>query len=247
MCSDPISGIIQTGIFCVRNTGKVVSGKDTGRIGATGAQLVSLTDKLSHNASIFGEGVLNMTNTADNFICKTLKNIGKEGVADTLESAAKASNGSVVGTIASKAVNPLLVGAAGIRVLKDDDQYSALIEETSAMGMMFGAEKLMKTAKETFFDIAENGTKEITEQTGFIQGAKNLATKALNTAATKFSKLSKGGQTVTKVGIGLLFVAGSITAYSIGKTIGKKLTGRDETVDNNTDTAKTAAADTTKG
>ena len=114
------------------------------------------------------------------------------------------------------------------------------------MGMMFGAEKLMKSSKETFFDIAENGTKEITEQTDFIQGIKNLATKALNTAATKFSKLSKGGQTATKVGIGLLFVAGSITAYSIGKTIGKKLTGRDETVDNNTDTAKTAAADTTK-
>ena len=82
-----------------------------------------------------------MTNTADNFICKTLENIGKEGAADTLKKAAKASNCSVVGTIASKAVNPLLVGAAGIRVLKDDDQYSALIEETSAMGMMFGYRK----------------------------------------------------------------------------------------------------------
>ena len=240
MCSDPISGIIQTGIFCARNTGKVVSGKDTGRIGATGAQLVSFTDKLSHNASIFGEGVLNATNAADDFICGTLKSMGKEGAAEALETAAKASNGSVVGTIAAKAVNPLLIAAAGVRVLKDDDQYSALIEETGAMGLMFGAEKLMKTAKDVFFDIAENG-------------AKNLVIKGLNAAGTWFSGLSKGGQTAAKVGIGLLFVAGSITAYNVGKAIGKKLTGRDKAPVDSTasnigaNTVKTPAAGTTQG
>ncbi len=136
MCSDPISGIVQTGIFCARNTGKIATGKDTGRLGATGAQLVSLTDKVSHNASIFGEKVLKTIDGADGFICDTLKNMGKEEIADTLKATAKASNGSVVGTIASKAVNPLLVAAAGIRVLKDDDHYAALIEETSAMGMI---------------------------------------------------------------------------------------------------------------
>lgn len=253
MCSDPISGIIQTGIFCARNTGKVVSGKDTGRIGATGAQLVSFTDKLSHNASIFGEGVLNATNAADDFICGTLKSMGKEGAAEALETAAKASNGSVVGTIAAKAVNPLLIAAAGVRVLKDDDQYSALIEETGAMGLMFGAEKLMKTAKDVFFDIAENGAKEVVEEKGFINGAKNLVIKGLNAAGTWFSGLSKGGQTAAKVGIGLLFVAGSITAYNVGKAIGKKLTGRDKAPVDSTasnigaNTVKTPAAGTTQG
>lgn len=226
MCSDPVSGIIQTGIFCARNTGKVVSGKDTGRIGATGAQLISFTDKISHNASIFGENVLKATNAADDFICGTLKNIGKEGVAETLETSAKACNGSVIGTIATKAVNPLLIAAAGIRVLNDDDQYSALIEESSAMGLMFGAEKLMKTTKEMFFDITENGAKGIIEGKGLLQNAKNLVTKGLNTAATWFVGLSKGGRTAAKVGIGLLFVAGSIAAYNIGKAIGAKLTGR---------------------
>lgn len=131
-----------------------------------------------------------------------------------------------------------MVLAAGVRVLKDDDQYSALIEETSAMGMMFGAEKLMSTAKSTLFDIAENGAKEITESKGFIEGAKNLAKQGLNTAGKWFSGLSKGGQTAAKVGIGLLFVAGSITAYNVGKAIGQKLSGRAE---------KPAAAGTTQG
>jgi len=228
MCSDPISGIVQTGIFCARNAGKVASGRDTARVGATGAQLLSLTDKVSHNASVFGEGILKATDAADSFICGTLRNAGKEGAAEALETAAKASNGSVIGTIASKAVNPLLIAAAGVRVLKDDDQYAALIEETSAMGMMFGAEKLMKTAKSTFFDIAENGAKELSESKGLKDGIKNVATRALNTAAGWFSKLGKGGQTLTKVGIGLLFVAGSITAYNVGKSIGKKLSGRAE-------------------
>lgn len=247
MCSDPISGIVQTGIFCARNTGKIATGKDTGRLGATGAQLVSLTDKVSHNASIFGEKVLKTIDGADGFICDTLKNMGKEEIADTLKATAKASNGSVVGTIASKAVNPLLVAAAGIRVLKDDDHYAALIEETSAMGMMFGAEKLMKTAKNTFFDIAENGAKEITESKGFTQGIKNLATTGLNKAAKWFSGLSKGGQMATKVGIGLLFVAGSITAYNAGKAIGKKLSGRDGVENTTKNTVEVPVKGTTQG
>ena len=226
MCSDPISGIVQTGIFCARNKGKVATGKDTGRLGATGAQMLSLTDKVSHNASVFGENVLKATDAADSFICSTLRSAGKEGAADALETAAKASNGSVIGTIAAKAVNPLLIAAAGVRVLKDDDQYAALIEETSAMGLMFGTEKLMSTAKSAFFDIAENGAKELSESKGIVSSIKNLATKGLNNAAKWFTGLSKGGQTAVKVGIGLAFVVGSITAYNVGKAIGQKLSGR---------------------
>ena len=42
--------------------------------------------------------------------------------------------------------------------------------------------------------------------------------------------MSRGLGDVYKRQIGLLFVAGSIGAYSIGKTAGKKLSGRDEQV-----------------
>ena len=200
MCPTSIDGIVQTGIFFLRNGGKVASGQDTGRIGATAAQLGSLTDKISSTASIFGDAV------------KTL--------------ASNAGTNSIFGAIAQKAVNPLLVGAAGIRILKDEDQYAALIEEGSAMGLMFGCEKLMKTTKNNFFKLTDCPDNVLKDTIKHSKGIK----KIFANAADKFKNLTKGQKTAAKVGIGLLFVAGSIGAYSIGKTAGKKLSGRDEQV-----------------
>ncbi len=224
MCPTSIDGIVQTGIFFLRNGGKVASGQDTGRIGATAAQLGSLTDKISSTASIFGYAAKSATSFLDSGILAVAEKTGTTDAVKTL--ASNAGTNSIFGAVAQKAVNPLLVGAAGIRILKDEDQYAALIEEGSAMGLMFGCEKLMKTTKNNFFkltDCPDNVLKDTIEHSKGIK-------KIFANAADKFKSLTKGQKTAAKVGIGLLFVAGSIGAYSIGKTAGKKLSGRDEQV-----------------
>jgi len=223
-----IDGIVQTGVFFLRNGGKVASGKDTGRVGAAAAQLGSLTDKVANTASIFSDAAKSATGFIDKGILTAANKIGKEGAVDAVnkfaqKSAETCGTNSIFGAVASKAINPLLVGAAGIRVLKDDDQYAALIEEGSAMSLMFGAEKLMKSTKNNFLTLTASSDSALKEaiNSGGLE-------KILAQTAQKFKGLSKNGQTAAKVGLGLLFVAGSIGAYGIGKTVGKKLSGRDE-------------------
>ena len=91
------------------------------------------------------------------------------------------------------------------------------------MSLMFGAEKLMKSTKNNFLTLTASSDSALKEaiNSGGLE-------KILAQTAQKFKGLSKNGQTAAKVGLGLLFVAGSIGAYGIGKTVGKKLSGRDE-------------------
>ncbi len=226
MCPTSVDGIVQTGIFFLRNGGKVATGKDTGRVGAAAAQLGSLTDKLSESTSIFGDTISgaakSVTGTLDKGILAVADKLGKTEAVQGL--AQKAGTNSIFGAVAQKAVNPLLIGAAGIRILNDDDQYAALIEETSAMGLMLGTEKLMKNTKGNFFKLTGCADDVLKDTIEHSKGIEKLTAQA----AEKFKGLTKGQQTAAKVGIGLLFVAGSICAYSIGDFIGKKLSGRDK-------------------
>ena len=222
MCATSIDGIVQTGIFFLRNGGKVASGKDTGRVGAAAAQLGSLTDKVANTTSIFSDAAKSATGFIDKGILAAADKVGKTKAVEAFaqKSAETAGTNSIFGAVASKAINPLLIGAAGIRVLKDDDQYAALIEESSAMGLMFGAEKLMKTTKNSFLTLTTSSDGALKETIEHSDGIK----KILAQTAQKFKAMSKNGQTATKIGLGILFVG----AYSIGKTLGKKLSGRDE-------------------
>ena len=228
MCAGSIDGIVQTTVFCLRDGGKVATGKDTGRIGAASAQLCSVTDKVASGSSIFGETISGTASKAlahaDDGIMAVANRLGCSESLTNL--ASKAGTKSVFGAIAQKAVNPLLVGAAGLRVLNDDDQYAALIEEGCAMGLMFGAEKLMKTQRNNFYKLAEGAADTIGEAAKS-SGVKETLSKVISSSAEKFSKLTKGQKTAAKIGLELLFVAGSICAYSIGKHIGKKLSHRD--------------------
>ncbi len=229
MCAGSVEGIVQTGIFFIRNGGKVASGSDKGRIGVAGAQLGSLTDKVASGASIFGNEISGaaggILKTADSGILAITDKMGCTNAVENI--AAEAGTKSVFGALAQKAVNPLLIGAAGIRILKDDDQYAALIEEGSAMGLMFGAEKLMKTQRKTFYALAQ-GSEAALKEAADLGGIK----KIMSEAAKKFKGLSKGKQTAAKIGLEVLFVAGSVLAYGIGKKIGKALSGRDHNTNN---------------
>ncbi len=92
------------------------------------------------------------------------------------------------------------------------------------MGLMFGAEKVMRNAKSGFFKLTNCADDVLKETIEHSDGIKKIAASA----AEKFKGLTKGQQSAARVGIGLLFVAGSIGAYSIGEFIGKKLSGRDK-------------------
>ena len=122
-------GVCATAIFDIRNMDKVGHG-DTGRVGAVAAQTTNLVNAASRSSI---EPVQKAASTALNYIDDAGNVVGVTNAA------------SKVTGLASKAVNPLLCVASGVRVLKDDDQYAALIEEGCAMGAMFAGEKLLKT------------------------------------------------------------------------------------------------------
>ncbi len=111
----------------------------------------------------------------------------------------------------SKAVNPLLCVASVARVAASDDRPSALIEETAAMGSMFGVEALMKKQFQEGSLLAE------------CKQVKSAVNKLNNFCAnTKYLNKLKGG-TIASILKGLGFIIGSISAYSAGHYVGKKI------------------------
>ena len=234
MCGSIPEGVIRKGVFGTRNLGKH-SAVNTA-IGAL--QWNSVADSVANSASIFGEGLSGAASNALEFVDKgILKATDAIGCSDAAK-ALSASEGtkSIIGAVANKAVNPLLCVAAGVRILNDDNQYSALIEEGSAMGLMFGTEKLMKTGTKKFYEIAEKGASNVLKEISESSGIKKTLTDTIKKAAKGFSKLTSGQKTLAKIGIDLLFVAGSIGAYTLGKNIGKKITGRDEAAQSTAET-----------
>ena len=123
-----IDAIVRSTIFGVRNADKVVNTNDKGRIFADIGQF---TNALSSTAEL------------DNKLGK-----GAQAAITAMASASKES--SVLRAAgkgakwAAKNVNPLLIGAAGYRVLIADDKGTALKKETLGMASMFFVEGLMK-------------------------------------------------------------------------------------------------------
>lgn len=196
-------GIYATAIFNARNYGKVQKG-ELGRLGAATAQTTNLINAGSNSS-------IDFVRNASNGVLNGVDDVGKAmGVANA---ASKVTN------FASKAVNPLLCVASGIRVLNDDDQYSALVEETAAMGTMFASEKLYKTLVAN--PVTQNDIKTTTKWAGEI--AETLSDFSKNLKG-KNKYLGKALCIAADLGL----VAVSIASFDLGKKVGKKLTGRDE-------------------
>ena len=204
-----LMGVVATAIFDVRNMNKVGNG-DGGRIGAAAAQTTNLVSAASHSSieplKNGANAVLNCVDDAGNLI----------GITNA---ASKVTN------IASKAVNPLLCVASGVRVLNDDDQYAALIEEGCAMGSMFAGEKLFKT-------LVANpvSQKEITTTTKW-------ASKIASSLQDATKNLSGGRKKLLAIAADVALVGVSILSFDIGKKVGKMLSGRDE--EDNINTSQT--------
>lgn len=236
-------GIVSSVLFAGRNGYKCVNQDDTTRGAVSLCQSISSLDGISSSTSSLFSGVAktagNVLNGVDNAIETVFKNVGGETGEKVLEKMSSSTGAATkVGAIAQKAVNPLLCVAAGVRVLKDDDQYAALIEETSAMGMMFGTESVMKYARS-----AITGSSQAT--TGLAGKTANLLSSS-STVTNLTDKISKwytnlgtktngsAKQTLVRVGIDVLFVAGSILAYNAGKKIGELLSHRSDKEESST-------------
>ncbi len=144
-------------------------------------------------------GTIQTANAGASIFAEVKKN---SSVAQTATNAAK---------YVSKAVNPLLCVASVARIAASDDRPSALIEETAAMSSMFAVEALMK--------------RQFKE--GSLLAECKLMKKSINNlnnfcANTKYLNKIKGG-TVGNIIKGLGFILGSITAYSAGHYVGRKI------------------------
>lgn len=124
--------VVKAATFGGRNADKVVNSSngidDRGRIAATTGQITAAGKAAAKLDNVLGKG----TQAAINVMCDVSKH------NKVLEYATKGANW------ASKNVNPLLVGAAGYRVLAADDKEAALKKEVFGMSAMFGVEAVMK-------------------------------------------------------------------------------------------------------
>lgn len=194
-------GVVATAIYDYRNMDKALHG-DTGRVGAAAVQTTNLINAASQSSF---EPLKNCANSMLNYVDDAGRFVGVTNTA------------SKITGFASKAVNPLLCVASGIRVLKDDDQYAALVEESCAMGAMFASEKLFKNL------IANPLTGKEVKTTS--KWAKKLTDSLFD-----LTKNVQGGgkKKLIAIAADIALVGVSILSFDTGKKIGKKLTGRDE-------------------
>lgn len=180
--------LVKSTVFGVRNADKVLNTNDKGRILADVGQFTNAAKAAAQLDNTLGKGAQAALNT-----------LGKA----TKES--KALNQLAKGAQwASKNVNPLLVGAAGYRVVTSEDKANALRRELWGMSSMFAVENLIKT----FFSSASY---------------QNFKNRAITNQKLKSLVLALEG---------ILFVGGSIAASTTGYKIGKAL--HPDKVKNNT-------------
>ncbi|MDO5436941.1 MAG: hypothetical protein Q4F80_01950 [bacterium] len=212
-------GVVSSLAFAVRNTEKCISQGDSTRGEVAACQAVNVIDSVS-----------NVLNNADGAIESIFEKFGKSETLNNIMESTGAN--SKIGGIAQKAVNPLLCVAAGARILKDDDQYAALIEESTAMGAMFGCESLMKYARSALTNQTQ-ATSGLAGKVASLAESSSTVKSLSKKASEWFTKLgtSTNGsakQTLVKIGVDALFVCGSILAYNLGHKLGETLSHRNE-------------------
>ncbi len=168
--------LVRSTLFGVRNADKVINTNDKGRVFADIGQFANAAKAASRLDNAVGRGA--------QAAIKAMGNVSKE--SKVLSTAVKGTKW------AAKNVNPLLIGAAGYRVVTAKDKETALKKEIFGMTAMFSAESLMKRAFNS--------------------------SKALNYKSNINNKYLKTGLLILE---GLVFVAGSISASAFGYKVGK--------------------------
>lgn len=237
-------GLVASAIFAGRNIDKCKNQHEYTRGAVAACQSVSSVESAVNTASsVFGNATKNASTAfteADgiaNTLCEKI-GTGAEGAVDGMvKSSSVTSKIGKIGAVAQKAINPLLCVASGVRVLKDDDQYARLIEEVSAMGAMFGAEAVMKHVRSGVTGASVTGgfSKKVSQG---LSNSKGLS-KVLNNLHESYKNIgkTKNGnvkQTLIRIGMDVLFAAGSICAFNLGQKLGTKLSHREEEKENQT-------------
>ena len=174
-CVCMYDAIVRSTLFGVRNADKVINTNDKGRIFADVGQFANAAKYASKLDNQLGKGAQAAINA--------LGSVAKE--SKVLSAVSKGVN------LAANNVNPLLVGAAGYRVLIAEDKATAVKRETLGMGCMFATESLMRE----FFN----------------------STKASN---FKNNIKNKYARTTISILEGILFVCGSIAGSTFGYKVG---------------------------
>lgn len=122
--------LVKSTLFGLRNADKVINTDDKGKILADVGQFTNAAKTAAQLDNAIGKGA--------------------QAAIDAMGSAAKTNKALTIAgrgaDWASKHVNPLLIGAAGYRVLVSDDKENALKREIYGMSSMFAFEGAMKAA-----------------------------------------------------------------------------------------------------
>lgn len=170
--------LVRSTLFGLRNADKVATTNDKGRILADVGQFTKAAKTAAQLDNVLGKGANAALNAMN---CVSNKH-------QVLEKAARGANW------AANHVNPLLIGAAGYRVLISDDKPQAFKRETLGMTSMFMTEAAMKH----FFN-------------------SNYMTTVKSCMKNKYAK------TTLSILEGVVFVLGSIAGSTVGYKIGDKL------------------------
>lgn len=185
---------VASGIFAYRNVDKTRNG-DIGRSAVALGQGAKLFEEISKYDNIAAKGAKN-TISAFSKLSKEHK---------IFEYAGKTVK------FAAENVNPLICASGVIKTAMAKDKLETGITEAAALSAMFAGEALIK----------KNYDKVIKSQT-VRNGLKTVSNSKILNPVFKFLRKHKLNGKAAAIAKGLIFVAGSMTAYSIGHKIGQK-------------------------
>ena len=238
-------GAVSSIIFAKRNIDKTANG-DIGRAPIPVFQALSATAGVATLAKSAGFTKLDKGMTS--IFGATDKVIEKSGVTkkicdgidkvfgksdELLKKTTSSSEKICLG--AGKMVNGLLVGASAIRVLRDEDKESALIEEGLAMSSMFAGEAVVKKIAEEVIPNSIKNASPVALKADLASCktiVKNMNTKNFKGVLKSLSK-NPACKGAGKIFVDLVLVTASILCFDLGKKIGKKITGREDKKDVN--------------
>lgn len=230
-------GAVSSIIFGARNASKVANG-DSSRAPIPVVQSFNALCDTAKN------GAANGFNAISKSAGKLIEHADKLGAKAGIENVS-----SKVFKTTSKIVNPLLCGAAGVRVLEDEDKKSALIEETAGLTAMFAGEGLYKAIRNVTDSAIKNNSYEnitkdltnckskfqlsgmMTKKAGNILQAasdEGILKKTVTGISSKTKNMSNGKKRALFIAAELGFAGTSILCATLGKKLGYKITGRSE-------------------
>lgn len=189
---------VASGIFAYRNADKTKNG-DIGRSAVTYGQTAGLIQEVAKY-----DGVV--ANTARSAV-SVFSDLAKKNKA--FEYAGKATKFAV------NNVNPLICVSGGIKTAMSDDKVKTGITEVAALSAMFAGEGFIKA---NYDKIAASETVR--------NGIKTLSKSKILKPVYEYLKKHKLEGKAGSILKGLIFVAGSMTSYEIGRRIGEPIAKR---------------------